>query len=171
MIAEGSITSEALVTACLEHIQSRESAVQAWAFLDSDLAIDQARACDRSTPRGPLHGVPVGIKDIIETSDMPTEYGSTIYLGHRPRGDAVCIARARAAGMVIMGKTVSTEFAYISPAKTCNPHNLEHTPGGSSSGSAAAVGDFMVPLALGTQTGGSTIRPAAYCGAVGFKPT
>ena len=171
MIAEESITSEALVTACLEHIQSRESAVQAWAFLDSDLAIDQARACDRSTPRGPLHGVPVGIKDIIETSDMPTEYGSTIYLGHRPRGDAVCIARARAAGMVIMGKTVSTEFAYISPAETCNPHDLEHTPGGSSSGSAAAVGDFMVPLALGTQTGGSTIRPAAYCGAVGFKPT
>ena len=171
LIAEGLITSEALVTSCLEQIQSREPSVQAWAFLDPELALDQARACDRTSPRGPLHGVPVGIKDIIETSDMPTEYGSALYPGHRPLNDATCIARAREAGAVIMGKTVSTEFAYISPAKTRNPHNLDHTPGGSSSGSAAAVGDFMIPLALGTQTGGSTIRPAAYCGAFGFKPT
>jgi len=171
LIAEGTITSEALVTSCLEHIQSREPAVHAWAHLDPDLALAQARECDRTEPRGLLHGVPVGVKDIIETSDMPTEYGSAIYPGHQPIGDAICIAHARAAGAVILGKTVSTEFAYLSPAKTCNPHNLDYTPGGSSSGSAAAIGDFMVPLALGTQTGGSTIRPAAYCGAFGFKPT
>ena len=171
LIADGSITSEALVTSCLERIETREPEVQAWAFLDPDLVLDQARACDRTALQGPLHGVPIGVKDIIETADMPTEYGAAIYPGHRPDADAACVARARAAGAVILGKTVSTEFAYISPAKTCNPHNLDHTPGGSSSGSAAAVGDAMVPLALGTQTGGSTIRPAAYCGAFGFKPT
>lgn len=171
MIAEGSITSEALVYSCLERIELREPVVQAWAYLNPDSALAQARACDRMVPMGPLHGIPIGVKDIIETSDMPTEYGSAIYPNHRPIDDAMCVARARAAGAVIMGKTVSTEFAYISPAKTANPHNLEHTPGGSSSGSAAAIGDFMVPLALGTQTGGSTIRPAAYCGAFGFKPT
>ena len=171
MMAEESTTSEALVSSCLERIELREPVVQAWAYLNPDLALAQARACDRMAPMGPLHGIPIGVKDIIETRDMPTEYGSAIYRDHRPVNDAACIARARAAGAVILGKTVSTEFAYLSPAKTANPHNPEHTPGGSSSGSAAAIGDFMAPLALGTQTGGSTIRPAAYCGAFGFKPT
>jgi len=122
-------------------------------------------------PIGPLHGVPVGIKDIFDTADMPTEYGSAIYAGRTPSRDATVVARLRAAGAVIMGKTVTTEFAYFSPGKTRNPHNPEHTPGGSSSGSAAAVGANMVPLALGSQTNGSTVRPAAYCGIVGFKPT
>ena len=137
MIAEGSITSEALVYSCLERIDLREPDVQAWAYLNADLALAQARACDQIAPVGPLHGIPIGVKDIIETGDMPTEYGSAIYPNHRSVDDATCIARARAAGAVIIGKTVSTEFAYLSPAKTANPHNLEHTPGGSSSGSAA----------------------------------
>ena len=170
-IAQGKITAEALVRSCLERIEAREPIVRAWTFLDPDAAIRQARACDRTTPAGPLHGVPIGVKDIIDTADMPTEYGSPIYSGHRPGRDATCVARVRAAGAIILGKTVSTEFAYTSPVKTRNPHDPKHTPGGSSSGSAAAVGDFMVPLALGTQTGGSTLRPAAYCGAFAFKPT
>ncbi len=171
LIAHGGMTAEALVRACLERIEDREPIVHAWAFLDPDAAIRQARERDRTPPVGPLHGIPVGVKDIIDTADMPTEYGSPLYRGHCPGRDAACIARVRAAGAVILGKTVSTEFAYPSPIKTRNPCDPKHTPGGSSSGSAAAVGDFMVPLALGTQTGGSTLRPAAYCGAFAFKPT
>lgn len=170
-IARGELTSEALVHACLERIAAREGDVRAWEFLDPDKALEQARAADRETPRGPLHGVPVGIKDVIDTDDQPTTYGSPIYRDHRTRWDASCVALLRRAGCVILGKTVTTEFANNHPGKTRNPRNTAHTPGGSSSGSAAAVADHMVPLALGTQTGGSTIRPAAYCGAVGFKPT
>lgn len=170
-IARRELSSEALVSACLERIAAREQEVQAWAFLDTELALKQARALDREPPQGPLHGVPVGIKDIFDTADLPTEYNSPIYQGHRPRTDAACVALLRRAGCVILGKTVTTEFAHVHPAKTRNPHRLTHTPGGSSSGSAAGVADFMVPLALGTQTGGSIIRPAAFCGTVGCKPS
>ena len=170
-IARGELTSEALVRSCLERISAREPQVRAWTFLDAELALAQARACDLQSPRSALHGVPVGIKDVLDTADMPSEYGSPIYRGHRPRADAGCVALLREAGCVILGKTVTTEFANIHPAQTRNPHNPAHTPGGSSSGSAAGVADFMMPLAIGTQTGGSTIRPAAYCGVVGLKPT
>ena len=170
-IAAGSLTSEALVAACLERIAAREPEVQAWAWLDPDLALRQARALDCVPPRGPVHGIPFGIKDIIDTADMPTEYGSPIYQGHRPRADAASVALLRRAGGIVLGKTVTTEFAHNHPGKTRNPHRLVHTPGGSSSGSAAAVADFMVPLALGTQTGGSVIRPGAFCGVVACKPS
>ncbi|MBC7781576.1 MAG: amidase [Proteobacteria bacterium] len=170
-IAAGRLTSEALVRACLGRIAERDPTVLAWAFLNPDLALEQARACDRGPKRGVLHGVPVGVKDVIDTVDMPTAYNSPIYAGHRPRADAACVAAVRRAGAVILGKTETTEFANNHPARTRNPHNLSHTPGGSSSGSAAAVADYMVPFAFGTQTGGSTIRPAAFCGIVGYKPT
>ena len=170
-IAAGRLTSESLVAACLERIAAREPEVQAWACVDRELALKQARALDRASPRSPLHGVPVGIKDVIDTADLPTEYNSPIYRGHRPQWDAACVALLRQAGCVIPGKAATTEFANNHPAPTRNPRKLTHTPGGSSSGSAAAVADFMVPLALGTQTGGSTIRPAAYCGVVGCKPS
>ena len=175
MIRDGIISSEQLVEACLARIREVDPQVQAWAFLDADYALTQAHALDelRLSGRaiGPLHGVPIGLKDIFDTADMPTECGSVLYAGRTPSRDATVTAMLRAAGAVIMGKTVTTEFAYFSPGKTRNPHNLEHTPGGSSSGSAAAVAASMVPLALGSQTNGSTIRPAAYCGVIGFKPT
>lgn len=170
-IAAGDITSEALTAACLERVAAREPDLLAWAHIDPEAALSEARARDREPSRGPLHGVPVGFKDVIETYDMPTAYGSAIYPGHRPVADAACVALIRAAGGVVLGKTVTTEFAFVNPAETRNPHNLEHSPGGSSSGSAAAVADMMVPLALGTQTGGSTIRPASFCGVAGYKPT
>ena len=163
--------SEALVGACLERIAEREREVHAWAYLDTERALAEARARDREAPRSALHGVPVGIKDVIDTADMPTEYNSPIYRGHRPKWDAACVALLRRAGCVILGKTATTEFANNHPAQTRNPHNLGHTPGGSSSGSAAAVADRMVPLALGTQTGGSVIRPGAYCGVAACKPS
>ena len=169
-IHAGTLTSEALVAACLERIVQREDEVQAWAFIDPERALAQARACDREPKRSWLHGIPVGIKDVIDTCDMPTGYGSPIYSGHRPAADAACVAQIRELGGVILGKTVSTEFATRHPNKTRNPHRLTQTPGGSSSGSGAAVADFMVPLALGTQTSSSVIRPAAYCGVVGYKP-
>ena len=175
LIRDGIISSEQFVEACLARIREVDPQVQAWAFLDPDHALAQARAADvlrlSGQPIGPLHGVPVAIKDIFDTADMPTEYGSPIYAGRTPSRDATVVSLLRAAGAVIIGKTVTTEFAYFSPGKTRNPHNPEHTPGGSSSGSAAAVGANMVPLAIGSQTNGSTIRPAAYCGVVGFKPT
>ncbi len=164
-------TAEAVTRACLEHIALREPQVQAWQFLDPALAIEQAQALDAGPVRGPLHGVPVGMKDIIDTADMPTEYGSPIHAGHRPHMDAACVALTRRAGGVIMGKTVTTEFANRHPGKTMHPQDPQRTPGGSSSGSAAAVGDHMVPLAVGTQTTGSTIRPAAYNGCFGYRPT
>jgi Asp-tRNA(Asn)/Glu-tRNA(Gln) amidotransferase A subunit family amidase len=176
-IAEGRISSEALVAACLEHIAAREPLVGAWAWLDTEAALEQARARDRDRDRGgeraigPLHGVPVGVKDVIDTADMPTAHGSAIYAGQRPACDAACVAMLRESGAVILGKTVTTEFAAVTPGKTRNPRDPQRTPGGSSSGSAAAVADGMVPIALGTQTVGSTIRPASYCGVVGFKPT
>jgi Asp-tRNA(Asn)/Glu-tRNA(Gln) amidotransferase A subunit family amidase len=175
LIRDGVISSEQLLEACLARVREIDGQVQAWTFLDPDHALAQARAADawRSEGRatGPLHGVPVGIKDIFDTADMPTENGSVLYSGRTPSRDATAVSMLRAAGAVIMGKTVTTEFAYFSPGKTRNPHNPEHTPGGSSSGSAAAVAAGMVPLALGSQTNGSTIRPAAYCGVIGFKPT
>jgi Asp-tRNA(Asn)/Glu-tRNA(Gln) amidotransferase A subunit family amidase len=174
-IREGTLTSEELVQTCLERIRALEPKVQAWQFLDEEHALAQARARDvqkrNGEPIGPLHGVPVGIKDIIDTGDMPTENGTVLHKGRTPREDAAVVTMLRAAGAVILGKTVSTECAYFNPGKTRNPHNPEHTPGGSSSGSAAAVGAGMVPLALGSQTAGSVIRPAAFCGAFGFKPT
>jgi Asp-tRNA(Asn)/Glu-tRNA(Gln) amidotransferase A subunit family amidase len=163
--------SETLVTACLERIAQRDREVHAWAFVDPERALAEARARDREAPRSALHGVPVGIKDVIDTADMPTEYNSPIYRGHQPNWDAACVALLRRAGCVILGKTATTEFANNHPAPTRNPHNLAHTPGGSSSGSAAAVADRMVPLALGTQTGGSVIRPGAYCGVAACKPS
>ncbi len=173
-IAAGKITSEQLVRDCLERIATREPAVGAWAHLDADAAIRRARELDQSpsyTPRGLLHGIPIGVKDLIDTCDMPATYGTAIYAHHRPAWDAPCVALARAAGAVVLGKTVSTELAYFQPGKTANPHNTAHTPGGSSSGSAAAVADHMTPLAFGTQTAGSVIRPAALCGVVGYKPS
>jgi Asp-tRNA(Asn)/Glu-tRNA(Gln) amidotransferase A subunit family amidase len=163
------------VEACLARVRETDAQVEAWAFLDPDYALAQARAADdlrlSGQPTGPLHGVPVGIKDIIDTADMPTENGSVLHAGRTPSRDAVVVTMLRAAGAIIMGKTVTTEFATRTPGKTRNPHHPGHTPGGSSSGSAAAVAAGMVPLALGSQTGGSVIRPAAYCGVYGFKPT
>jgi amidase len=170
-ISAGEITSEELVAACLEQIEAREGTVGAWEFLDPELALSKARGRDREEPRGLLHGVPVGLKDIIDTADMPTACGTPIYEGRRPPADARCVELLNEAGAVMLGKTVTTELATWHPGKTRNPHNPEHTPGGSSSGSAAAVAARMVPLALGTQTVGSTIRPAAFCGVLGMKPT
>jgi amidase len=167
----GETTCEDVVGNCLARIALREKDVHAWATIDPEHALRQARALDRSATRGPLHGVPIGVKDIIDTCDLPTEMGSPIYRGHRPAVDAACVALVRAAGAVILGKTVTCEFAGMTPGITANPHNTAHTPGGSSSGSGAAVADFMVPAAFGTQTGGSVLRPAAYCGVLGFKPT
>jgi len=156
-----------------KRIEARDPEVLAWKALDWDFVqhqIDELSARPIEE-RGPLFGLPVGIKDIFDTADLPTAYGSEIYEGHQPCADAASVARLRAAGAIIMGKTVSTEFAYWKAGPTRNPLDLERTPGGSSSGSAAAVADGMVPLAIGSQTAASTIRPAAYCGIVGFKPT
>jgi Asp-tRNA(Asn)/Glu-tRNA(Gln) amidotransferase A subunit family amidase len=174
-IANGELLSQDLVSACLDRIAGLEPSVRAWAFLDRDRALEQARAADaqhkESRGKGPLHGVPVGLKDIIDTADMPTENGSDVFKGRQPADDAACVTALRRAGAVILGKTVTTELATHIPSRTRNPANLEHTPGGSSSGSAAAVAAGMVPVAVGTQTGGSVIRPAAFCGVYGFKPT
>src|SRR5918992_6119897 len=170
-IERGELTSEALVASCLERIAARDEQVRAWAFVDKAHALAQARALDRGPRRGALHGIPVGLKDVIDTAELPTEYNSPIYRGYRPKADAACVMALKAAGAVILGKTATTEFANNYPAPTRNPRNLAHTPGGSSSGSAAAVADFMVPLAIGTQTGGSVIRPGSYCGIVSCKPT
>jgi amidase len=170
-IAAGEASCEAVVRACLERIDAREPDVHAWASIDPELALARARELDRAPTGGALHGVPIGVKDIIDTADLPTEMGSPIYRGHRPTSDAACVALARAAGAVILGKTVTCEFAGMTPGATANPHDPAHTPGGSSSGSGAAVADFMIPVAFGTQTGGSVLRPAAYCGVFGFKPT
>ena len=174
-IRDGQYTSEQVVDAHLARIAEVDGEIEAWAFLDPDHARAQAKRADtiRRAGRsfGPLHGVPVGIKDIIDTSDMPTENGTALDAGRRPRADAALVGRLRAAGAVILGKTVTTELAYYAPNKTKNPHDPSRTPGGSSSGSAAAVASGMAPLAVGTQTNGSVIRPAAFCGTVGYKPT
>ena len=169
----GEISVEQVVADCLAHIAAREPVVKAWAVFDAESALRQARNLDRNNKgvKGPLHGVPVGVKDVIDTFDMRTEMGSPIYAGHQPRADAACVALVRAAGAVILGKTVTAEFAGVFPGATTNPHNPLHTPGGSSSGSAAAVADHMTTVAFGTQTGGSVLRPASFCGIVGFKPT
>jgi len=174
-IRDGAISSEQLTETCLARVREADDEIQAWQFLDPDHALAQARARDearsKGEPVGPLHGVPVGIKDIIDTEDMPTEDGTVLHAGRTPARDAAVVSMLRAAGAVILGKTVTTELATYAPGKTCNPHNPAHTPGGSSSGSAAAVAAGMAPLALGSQTNGSVIRPAAYCGVFGFKPT
>ena len=172
-IAEGQLTSEALVRSCLERIALRDPEVRAWTHvLDPGQAIAAARERDKEPPRGPLHGLPVGVKDVIDTADLPTSHNSPIYAGHQPARDAGCVSLLRSAGAIILGKTDTVEFAAGGRHPlTRNPLALDRTPGGSSSGSGAAVADFMVPLALGTQTGGSTIRPAAYCGIYAMKPT
>lgn len=170
-VRSGAFSAEAVADACLERIEIREGIVGAWEYLDADLARNQARAVDRAGGKGALAGVPVGVKDIIDTCDMPTGMGSPIYAGNRPQADASCVARLRAAGAVVLGKTVTCEFAGLTPGRTANPHDPAHTPGGSSSGSAAAVADHMVPVALGTQTGGSVVRPSSYCGVTGYKPS
>jgi Asp-tRNA(Asn)/Glu-tRNA(Gln) amidotransferase A subunit family amidase len=184
LLASRTITSEDLVRDCLAHIEKREPSVHAFVSLDPAAAMAQARVIDAGAIRGLLHGIPFGVKDLFDTKDAPTSYGSSIYAGYQPIADAAAVAHCRTAGGVMLGKTVTTELANMQPTAfvdaldaaqdaitTCNPHHLDHTPGGSSSGSAAAVADFMLPLALGTQTAGSLIRPAAFCGVVGFKPS
>ncbi|HUG61501.1 MAG TPA: amidase family protein, partial [Methylomirabilota bacterium] len=174
-LERGELRAVDLIEANLGRIAAREPEVGAFAFIDPDTARAQAKAVDdyRGTgrPIGALHGLAVGVKDIVDTRDMPTENGTPIDAGRRPGRDATVVQRLRAAGAVVIGKTVTTELAFYQPGKTRNPANLEHTPGGSSSGSAAAVAAGMVPLAIGTQTNGSVIRPASFCGIVGFKPT
>ena len=170
-IRSGETSSEQVVADCLERIAEREDVLRAWAHLDPELALAEARRRDQEAPRGPLHGVPIGVKDLIDTADQPTAYGSPIYAGHRPHEDAVAVARLRRAGAVIVGKTVTTEFAVFTPGPTTHPDDPTRTPGGSSSGSAAAVAAGGVPLALGTQTAGSVVRPASFCGVFGGKPT
>jgi len=171
LIESGKLSAEAIVRSCLERITGREPVVRAWSHLSGEAALAAAREFDRTKQDTLLRGVPIGIKNIFDTADMPTTYGSPIYVGCRPASDASAAALPRAAGGILIGKTVTTEFANRHPGPTTNPNDPDFSPGGSSSGSAAAVADFMVPLAIGTQTGGSVIRPAAYCGVVGFKPS
>lgn len=174
-LRRGDITALALLEAHLDRIAERDPGVKAWAYLDPDQARDQARALDAAKAQGdamgPLHGIPVGLKDVVDTKDMPTQNGTPPDTGRQPEEDAWVTARLRAAGAVIMGKTTTTELAFLNPTETLNPHNPGHTPGGSSAGSAASVAAGMVPLSVGTQTGGSVIRPAAFCGVVGVKPS
>ncbi len=170
-IARGKTTAVAAVEAALGRVEARDGNVRAWKTIQPEQALAEAAKRDSEKPRGPLHGVPVGVKDVIDTGDLPTGYGSPIHEGKQPAADAACVALLREAGMIVLGKTVSTEFAMRHPGVTRNPHNLAHTPGGSSSGSAAAVADGHVPLAIGTQTSGSIIRPASFCGVVGYKPS
>jgi Asp-tRNA(Asn)/Glu-tRNA(Gln) amidotransferase A subunit family amidase len=170
-MARRELRAQDLMRACIDRVVERDGDVHAFAAFDPDAALAQARALDDGPIRGPLHGLPLGVKDLFDTADLPTSYGSPIYAGHRPAADAASVALCRAAGAVVLGKTVTTELAYFQPGPTRNPHRLTHTPGGSSSGSAAAVADAMLPLALGSQTAGSIIRPAAYCGVVGYKPS
>jgi Asp-tRNA(Asn)/Glu-tRNA(Gln) amidotransferase A subunit family amidase len=171
LIESRELNAEAVVQSCLERIAEREPVVRAWSHVAAEAALARARELDGARKKMLLRGVPFGIKDIFDTTDMPTTYGSPIYVGWRPANDASAAALPRAAGGILLGKTVTTEFANRQPGPTTNPHDPGFSPGGSSSGSAAAVADFMVPLAIGTQTGGSVIRPAAYCGVVGFKPS
>jgi Asp-tRNA(Asn)/Glu-tRNA(Gln) amidotransferase A subunit family amidase len=170
-IDAGRLTSEAVVRACLDRIAEREADVGAWTHVDVEQAIAAARAFDRASHGGPLGGVPFGVKDIIDTADLPTQWGTPIHQGRRAGRDAACVALTRKAGGILLGKTVTTEFANLHVGKTRNPRDLTRTPGGSSSGSAAAVADLMVPLAIGTQTTGSTIRPSSFCGIFGYRPT
>jgi Asp-tRNA(Asn)/Glu-tRNA(Gln) amidotransferase A subunit family amidase len=172
MMASGKLTSVQYTRALLDRIEAREPLIQAWAHLNPELALAQAWACDKMPRKSALHGIPVGVKDVINTADQPTQHNSPIYPNHQPGEDANCVGVLRAAGAVILGKTQTLEFACggkVPPTR--NPRDIHRTPGGSSSGSGAAVADAMVPLALATQTGGSTIRPASFCGTYGFKPT
>lgn len=175
LIRDGRLKSEALVQECIDRIQATDGELGAWAWMDADCALRQAKEMDHirwhGKPVGALHGVPVGIKDIIDTKGIPTERGSAVCAGRIPRKDAFVIDRLRDAGAVIMGKSVTTEMAFMRPSDTVNPHNMAHSPGGSSSGAAASVAAFQVPLGIGTQTNGSVIRPASFCGVFGFKPS
>ncbi len=171
LLARREIKAQDLVRAYLDRISEREPKVHAFTQINPDAALAQARTLDAGPLRGLLHGLPLGVKDLIDSVDFPTSYGSPIYANHQPAADAAVLALCKEQGAVLLGKTVSTELAYFSPGPTCNPHNLKHTPGGSSSGSVAAVADHMLALALGTQTAGSIIRPAAFCGVVGYKPS
>lgn len=175
LIRDGQVSSEELVQDCLNRIEEVDATVQAWTRFDAGYALEQAKASDThrrsGAPIGSLHGVPVGVKDIFDTFDYPTQCGSPILKDRKTVEDATAVARLREAGAIVIGKTVTAEFAVLSPGKTTNPHDAKRTPGGSSSGSAAAVASYMAPLALGTQTNGSVIRPASYCGVVGYKPT
>lgn len=170
-LARRDIKATDLLLSCLDRIGHRESRVKAWSSLGKENALARARELDKGSIKGILHGLPIGVKDLFDTYDLPTSYGSPIYANNYPASDAVSVALMRQAGGIILGKTISTEFATFKPPLTHNPHHLKHTPGGSSSGSAAAVADFMVPLATGSQTAGSIIRPASYCGVVGYKPS
>lgn len=174
-VRDGSVSSRKLVDDCLARIETLDPEIRAWAYLNPDHAREQAEACDKTRMQGkatgPLNGVPIGVKDIIDTAHVPTEYGFKAFKGRVPYEDAWVVSRLRHLGAVVMGKTVTAELANLGPSETRNPHNTDHSPGGSSSGSAAAVASYMVPGALGTQTGGSIIRPAAYCGVYGYKPT
>lgn len=170
-VQSSELTAEAVTRAFLERIQDCEPTLKAFAHLDPEAAIHEAADLSQARLAGPLAGIPIGVKDVINTADMPTAYGSDLYQGSQPASDASCVHLVRMAGAVVMGKTVTTEFATASPGPTTNPFNSAHTPGGSSSGSCAAVGAGVLPLAFGTQTSGSTIRPAAFCGIVGFKPS
>lgn len=160
-----------LVEACLDRIEQIDPDLKAFVHVDRNQVVQSAYACERSSPRGPLWGLPLAVKDVLDTADMPTEYGSPIWAGFQPRADAVSVAQARAAGAIILGKTATTEFATRRPAATKHPIDAMHTPGGSSSGSAAAIAASLCPIAFGTQTAGSIIRPASFCGIVGYKPT
>jgi Asp-tRNA(Asn)/Glu-tRNA(Gln) amidotransferase A subunit family amidase len=171
LLERGELSAEQLVRDCLERIAEREPVVQAWEVLDGEAALREARRIDGLREKPALRGLPVGVKDLIDTRDLPTGYGSPLYRGHRPSADAACVRRLRDAGAIILGKTVTTEFAVYSPGKTRNPRDPSRTPGGSSSGSAAAVADGMIPVALGSQTAASIIRPASFCGVIGLKPT
>ena len=171
MLARSEIKAVDLLGSCLDRIAQRDFKVHAFVSFSREAAFELARQLDAGAVRGLLHGLPFGVKDLLDTTDCPTAYGSPIYAGHQPAADAAAVALCREAGAVLLGKTVTTELANLYAGATRNPHNLDHTPGGSSSGSAAAVADAMVPFALGTQTAGSVIRPAAFCGVVGFKPT
>ncbi len=171
LLARREILAVDLARACLDRVSERDGELHAFVHIEPDTVLAQARALDAGPVRGPLHGLPLGVKDLFDTVDLPTAYGSPIYAVNRPAADAASVALCREAGALVLGKTVTTEFAYFHPGPTRNPHDLRHTPGGSSSGSAAAVADHMLPLALGTQTAGSIVRPAAYCGVVGYKPS
>lgn len=171
LIADKKLSSVELTQACLDRIKERNGDVGAFRHIDTAFSLAQAAAADRQAPRSALHGIPFGVKDVIDTQDFPTEYGTRIHQGRRPQHDATCVAQMRAAGAVLLGKLVSTEYAMFTPNETRHPMNLAHTPGGSSSGTGAAVADRMVPIALGNQTAGSLIRPAAFCGVYGLKPT
>ena len=174
-IKAGEFTCKEVMESCLSRIKKFEPEVKAWSYLDKDYLMNRAKEADdmrvSGKPLGPLHGIPVGIKDIFATGDMPTECGTELRKGRITKNDATVVSLLRDSGAIIMGKTVTTEFAYFDPGKTCNPHDISRTPGGSSSGSAASVASYMCPLSIGSQTNGSIIRPASYCGVYGFKPT